>query len=192
MHFPQSARLVNTPEFVCSAKLFPSARLGNWLSTIVQTSLGGVVVIDHTRQIVLVYREAGQMVDRPPRQLSARTVGRLMPTRALRQQHATLRCLAEAWPGGCRKHSSFDTIGLRPSGIEFRCAASVARLTVAGALLLCVIFRERVIDILVSRPPCTGQSEFQRRGVASELACGVEERYFSSVLYNDLGQSLGC
>ncbi len=192
MHFPQSARLINTPEFVCSAKLFPSARLGNWLSTIVQTSLGGVVVIDHTHQIVLIYREAGRMFDRPPRQLSARTVGRLMPARALKQQHATLRCLVEARPGGCRKHSRFDANGLRPSGVEFRCAASVARVTMAGALFSCVIFRERVIDIFVSQPPCTGQSEFQRGAVVSELARGVEKRYFSSVLYNDLGQSLGC
>lgn len=182
--------IAETSDFISAISSFPADDMNAWLSALVQSSLDSVVVVDATRQIVLLNHEAERMFSYPTAYLLRKNLEVLLPPRARENHRQQMDRLAETRVSGRRLRIRADLRGLRANGEEFLMDASISRVTVRGEMFLVVILRELVEQFRFDPKSGMDESDLRRLAVSSQKTNEVEKRRFSRELYDDLGQRL--
>ena len=124
---------------------FPLQKIGTWLSTVIHSSLDGVVVIDEHGDIALINREAGRLFNYPAAQLAGKSLAVLFPNPARQEQFSQMTGFAAAKViTGRRLRIKLDLQGLRANGEEFIVSAAISRVTIENAVYLAIILRELI------------------------------------------------
>jgi PAS domain S-box-containing protein len=168
---------------------FPANMVGASLLSIIQSSMDGVIVIDATRQIVLVNRKAERMFGYPARHLLDKSVDILLPPRIGPEQRRRMERLAAIRMNG--KRTRLGLRGLHANGQEFAVNASVSRIALRGEMYVAVTLHDTPRHTGTerkSRP--IRSSDLRKLAVSSQQASEVEKKRFSKELYDDIGQRL--
>ncbi|RZI39924.1 PAS domain-containing sensor histidine kinase [Herbaspirillum sp. HC18] len=179
------------PNFITTLSRFPAAKIGPSLLSIIQSAMDGVVIVDATRQIVLVNHKVERMFGYQARQLLEKPLDMLMPPRSGSEQRRRMDRLVATRVHG--KRSKLELKGVRADGRALTFNASISRVTVHGELFLALILHESAPQ---SVPEQEGDHrlirphELRRWAVSSQQATEVEKRRFSKKLYDDIGQRL--
>lgn len=179
----------DVPDFVQIAPQLSWPRSGSWLAGLLTSSLDAVIVIDRSRRILLVNREAERMFGIDGAQLLEQSFDMLLPARARVDGAAQLDRLAGRRVRGRRARLRLDMTGLRESGEEFRMEATITRSRTRGELLLVMVLREaapRADGAL----PALADGGMRRLAMRSQQKSELEKKRFSRELYDDLGQRL--
>jgi PAS domain S-box-containing protein len=168
---------------------FPANRVGASLLSIIHSATDGVIVIDATRQIVLVNHKAENMFGYPARHLLDQSVDVLLPPRLGAEQRRRMERLAAIRVSGRRTRLGLK--GWHASGDEFPVDASISRITLCGEMYLVVTLRDpRRSESAERRPRAIRPSDLRKLAVSSQQASEIEKRRFSKELYDDIGQRL--
>jgi PAS domain S-box-containing protein len=176
-------------ESVTTLPRFPASRVGASLLSVIHSATDGVIVIDATRQIVLVNHQAEHMFGYPARHLLDKPVDVLLPPCLGLEQRRRMERLAAIRVNGRRTR-----LGLRvwhASGDEFPVDASISRIILCGEMYLVVTLRDpQQQGAGERRPRAIRPSDLRKLAVSSQQASEVEKRRFSKELYDDIGQRL--
>lgn len=168
---------------------FPANMVGASLLSIIQSAMDGVIVIDATRQIVLVNRKAERMFGYPARHLLDKSVDILLPPRIGPEQRRRMERLAAIRMSGRRTRLGLR--GLHANGQEFAVNASISRISLRGEMYLAVTLHDTARHTAPERKPRPiRSSDLRKLAVSSQQASEVEKRRFSKELYDDIGQRL--
>jgi PAS domain S-box-containing protein len=168
---------------------FPANMAGTSLLALVQSALDGVIVVDATRQIVLVNRTAERMFGYPARYLLDKSLDMLLPPRICPEQRRRIERLAAIRVTGRRMRLGLR--GQHASGHEFAVNASVSRITLRGEMYLAVSLHDSARHGGAQRKPRPiAAADLRKLAVSSQQASEVEKRRFSKELYDDIGQRL--
>jgi PAS domain S-box-containing protein len=170
---------------------FPANMVGASLLSIIQSAMDGVIVIDATRQIVLVNRKAERMFGYPARHLLDKPVDILLPARAGPEQRRRMERLAAIRMSGRRTRLGLK--GLHSNGQEFAVNASISRITLRGEMYLALTLHDagrHSVPDRKSRSRPIRSADLRRLAVSSQQANEVEKKRFSKELYDDIGQRL--
>lgn len=181
---------VRFPDSIAALPRFPTNKIGPSLLTIIQSAMDGVIVIDATRQIVLVNNKAENMFGYPARQLLDKSVDVLLPPRASTDQRRRMeRRLAAIRVSGRR--SKLGLRAMHANGHEIPISAWISRIMVRGEMFLAVILRDPAKHNGVDRRSRSIKStDLRKLAVSSQQANEVEKKRFSKELYDDIGQRL--
>ncbi|MBI1892337.1 MAG: sensor histidine kinase [Burkholderiales bacterium] len=167
---------------------FPIDRIGTWLSSLIQSSLDGVIVIDTCGRMMMINREIERMFARPSLKLLEQPFETLVPKRLRAETRAQLAHFAAAKMNGRRLRIKLDLQGLRADGDEFTVSASISRISIRGEVYLTLVLKE-LADRARGDMPAT-PSKLRKMVLSSQLANEIEKRRFSRELYDELGQRL--
>jgi PAS domain S-box-containing protein len=183
-------RSVGIFDSVATLPRFPANKVSAALLTIIESAMDGVIVIDATRQIVLVNNKAEHMFGYPARHLLDKSVDMLLPPQVGTDQRRRIeRRIAAIRVSGRR--SKLGLRGMHASGHEFPLSAHIWRVTVRGEMFLAVILREGTRKTATERKSrAIRTSDLRKLAVSSQQANEVEKRRFSKELYDDIGQRL--
>jgi PAS domain S-box-containing protein len=177
-------------EFISNASRFPVDKIGSWLSTVIQSSLDGVIVLDASGQMVLLNREAGRMFGYQATDLLGKPIQVLIPS-SLREEHrAQMESFTFAKVTGRRLRIKLDMQGLRADGSEFLLSAAISRVIIRSEVFLAVILRELSSEQLGGCRLSLPEASLRNMAMSSQNAIEMEKRRFSKELYDDLGQRL--
>lgn len=185
---PDSSILSNTPDVARFSALpeFPEGLLGAWLSSFVQSSDQGILIVAGDHRIVLVNDAAGYIFGHPAKNLPGMAIEALLPDRTRNSYMSQLARFAAIRVAGRRLRIKLDLKGRRADGDEFYLGISLSRLAVKGEVFLVVITQELT--------PHQGQpspsSRLRKLAGSSQQANESERRHFSRALYDDIGQRL--
>jgi PAS domain S-box-containing protein len=168
---------------------FPAYMVGASLLSIIQSAMDGVIVIDATRQIVLVNRKAERMFGYPARHLLDKPVDILLPSRIGPEQRRRMERLAAIRMSGRRTRLGLR--GLHSNGQEFPVNASISRITLRGEMYLALTLHDAGRHSVPERKSRSIRSaDLRKLAVSSQQANEVEKKRFSKELYDDIGQRL--
>jgi PAS domain S-box-containing protein len=183
---PSCERIVDS---AATLPRFPVNKVGASLLSIIQSAMDGVIVIDATRQIVLINHKAERMFGYPAWQLLDQPVEVLLPPRICPEQCRRIERLAATRMSG--KSARVGLRGMHANGQEFPISACVSRITLRGEMYLAVILRETARQHLYGRKPRIPKpSDYRKLAVSSQQSSEMEKRRFSKELYDDIGQRL--
>lgn len=177
-------------DFLSAISSFPADNVNAWLSALIQSAFDGVVVVDATRQIVLLNHEAERMFGYPTAHLLHKNLEVLLPPRLREEHREQMDRLAGTRINGRRLRIRIDLRGLRADGEEFLIDAAISRVTVRGEMFLVVILRELIEQFRFDPKSGMDESDLRKLAVSSQKTNEVEKRRFSRELYDDLGQRL--
>ncbi|MDB5770607.1 MAG: domain S-box protein [Burkholderia sp.] len=180
-----SARLFDS---VTTLPRFPANMVGTSLQSIIQTAMDGVIVIDSSRQIVLVNRRAERMFGYPARHLLDKSVDILLPPRVGTEQRRRIERLSAIRVSGKRTRLGFR--GLHANGHEFPVNASLSRITLRGEMYLAVTLHDTARHTPERKTRTVRTADLRKLAVSSQQANEVEKKRFSKELYDDIGQRL--
>lgn len=170
---------------------FSIEKIGTWLSTVLQSSLDSVIVIDDKCCIQLLNREAGRLFGYPIKQLPGQPLHILFPASCREEQSTQLIHIAAARIStGRRLRIKLDLQGLRANGEPFLFSAAIARVTISDKVFLAMILRELITQSLPEIMNSLPQTTLRKLALSSQQASEIEKRRFSKELYDELGQSL--
>jgi PAS domain S-box-containing protein len=178
-------------DFLTEVSNFPSDKICAWLFAVIQSAMDGVVIIDATRHIVLLNREAERMFGYTAKELLGKPLDMLVATRTRHEHGLTMARFFAA--NSIKKEiasTGFQMEGMRASGEEFSIKTVVTRVRVRGEIFLAVILREAVHSDPATLKRAAAPLHSRRRAASSQQANEVEKRRISRELYDDLGQRL--
>lgn len=174
------------PNLITTLSRFPVGKVSPSLMSVIHSAMDGVIIVDATRQIVLVNRQVERMFGYPAKQLLEKSLDVLMLPRAVNEQWRHMDRLAATRVG--ERRSKLELKGVRANGEPFSLNASISRVTVHGQLFLALILNDSATHEIKQRP--LKPSELRRWAVSSQQVNEVEKRRFSKKLYDDIGQRL--
>jgi PAS domain S-box-containing protein len=181
---------VKLPNFVTTLSRFPAGKVGSSLLSIIHSAMDGVIIVDSTRQIVLVNDKAERMFGYAAAELLDKPLDVLMPPRLTTDQRRRMDRLSSIHVNGRR--SKLELRGMHADGEQLALHASISRLSVHGEVFLALILH----DVEARKPSHHGKqrpvrpSELRKWAASSQQATEVEKRRFSKKLYDDIGQRL--
>jgi PAS domain S-box-containing protein len=179
-----SARLLDS---VTSHSRFPISNAGASLLAVIHSATEGVIVIDATRQIVLVNHKAEKMFGYSARQLLDKSVDLLLLPRIGSERRRMERLAAIRVSG---RRTRLGLRGLHSNGDVFPISASISPITVRGEMFLMATLRDLRGQVSTERRRFVKTAELRRLAMSSQQAHEVEKRRFSRELYDDIGQRL--
>lgn len=177
------------PNFITTLSRFPASKIGPSLLSVIHSAMDGVVIVDSTRQIVLVNQKVEHIFGYSAKQLLEKPLDILMPPRCSEQHRRMDRIAATRLHG---KRSKLELKGVRADGEPLSINASISRITVHGELFLALVLHDTAARKKVSeRPSLSLRSlDLRRWAMSSQQASELEKKRFSRKLYDDIGQRL--
>ncbi|NEX61758.1 sensor histidine kinase [Noviherbaspirillum galbum] len=169
---------------------FPAHKVGPTLMSIIESSMDAVIVIDASREIVLVNHKVERMFGYPSRQLLEQPIDILLPHGHGGEQRRRLDRLCATRGSGRRTRLSLHAN--HANGELLNLNATAARVSVHGEPFLALIVHSSTAAPQSSetRRRAVRPAELRRWAASSQLANEVERRRFSRKLYDDIGQRL--
>lgn len=190
-YLEQGSTKISDP--IATHSRFPVNKVSASLLTVIQSASEGVIIIDATRQIVLVNKQAERMFGYPAAHLLDRSVDIILPPRLGAEQRRRVDRFAAVRMSGKRSRIGFR--GLSASGEEIPITACISRVTVHGEMYLVAILRNLKTGTgtqngALQRHRMTRTFDMRQLAVSTQQAHEVEKRRFSKELYDDIGQRL--
>ncbi|HJV88235.1 MAG TPA: PAS domain-containing sensor histidine kinase [Noviherbaspirillum sp.] len=179
------------PNFITTLSRFPASKVGPSLLSIIQSAMDGVIIVDASRQIVLVNQKVERMFGYPAKHLLEKSLDLLMPPRISVDQRRRIDRLVATRVHGRR--SKLELKGVHSNGAQLSLNASISRVTVHGELFLALILHDalpRTEALTDNMRGAIRASDLRRWAVSSQQVNEAEKRRFSRKLYDDIGQRL--
>jgi PAS domain S-box-containing protein len=165
------------------------SKVGTALLTIIQSAMDGVIIVDATRQIILINQKAEKMFGYPVKQLLGKSIDILLSPRVSTEQKRRLEHIVNTRTSGRRTRIGLKAV--HASGQEFSVNANLSRVTAKGEMFLVVMLRDMAKQAVPDKKHrCMKSSELRKLAVSSQQTNEVEKRRFSKELYDDIGQRL--
>lgn len=183
-------RIGTPPNFITTLSRFPASKVGDSLLSVIHSARDGVVIVDSTRQIVLVNQKVERLFGYPAKQLLEKPLDVLVPARFDKEQRKRMDRLAANCSNGRR--NKVELKGVRANGEPLSLNASITRVTIHGELFLALILHDSATRLASHHSPhrASRPLDLRRWAVSSQQANEIEKRRFSKKLYDDIGQRL--
>lgn len=178
------------PNFITTLSRFPASKVGPSLLSVIHSAMDGVVIVDSTRQIVLVNQKIEHIFGYSAKQLLEKPLDILMPPRTSGEQHRRMDRLAATRLHG--KRSKLELKGVRADGELLSINASISRITIHGELFLALVLHNTIARKKAPELPDLPfrSRDLRRWAISSQQASELEKKRFSRKLYDDIGQRL--
>jgi PAS domain S-box-containing protein len=168
---------------------FPAHKVGPTLMSIIESSMDAVIVMDASREIVLVNHKVERMFGYPSRHLLEKPIDVLLPHGQTNEQRKRLERLCSTRGAGRRIRLNLHARHANGEPLNLNTTAS--RVIVHGEPFLALIVHSSSPgQHAEGRRRAVRPAELRRWAASSQLANEVERRRFSRKLYDDIGQRL--
>jgi PAS domain S-box-containing protein len=180
----------NLASLIATLPRFPAHKVGPTLLSIIESSMDAVIVIDATREIVLVNHKVERLFGYPSRHLLEKSIDILLPHGQTNEQRRRLDRLCAT--GGTGRRTRLSLHAKHANGEPLNLNTTAARVTVHGESFLALIVHSSspAPHATEGRRRAVRPEELRRWAASSQLANEVERRRFSRKLYDDIGQRL--
>lgn len=176
--------------FITSLPRFPTGKVGTSLQSIIDSAMDAVIVLDTTREIVLVNHKVERMFGYPASDLLEKSIDMLVPPGFGSEQRRRLERLCSARGSGRR--TKLGLRGQHANGESLFLNTSASRVTVHGESFLALVVHSSATDdgALEQRRRTVKTADLRRWAATAQQANEVERRRFSRKLYDEIGQRL--
>jgi PAS domain S-box-containing protein len=176
--------------FITSLPRFPTGKIGTSLQAIIDSAMDAVIVVDTSREIVLVNHKVERLFGYPASHLLEKSIDMLLPPCFGSEQRRRLERLCTT--RGTGRRTRLGLRGQHANGEPLFLNASASRVTVHGESFLALIVHSSATDdgAIEQRRRTFRIADFRHWAATSQQANEVERRHFSRKLYDEIGQRL--
>lgn len=177
--------------FISTVSRFPTSMMGSSLRELIRSAVGGVIVVDGRRQIVLVNQETEKMFGYAAENLLDKPLDLVMRPHTVDRERRHSDRLPSSRAVG--KQAKVELKATNANGETLTLDANISSVTVQGELFLALVLhhptgRDAAPGPSMQRPVMP--AELRKWAASSQQATEVEKRQFSKKLYDDIGQRL--